>query len=262
MYQNNPYRRPVKVKKMTTPKGLFLVMLVITILIVVGAGLFVMQNKKDNAPAKQDTSQRAPSFDKKKFSLTDPTSPWVVVNKLRPLSPKTYEPADLRTPSMQVESSDMQVNSQTATALEALSTAAESEGIELIVASAYRSHDEQVTIYNSMVRGYGQDEADRQSARPGYSEHQTGWAADLGAASGKCRIEACFADTKEGKWLAASAYKYGFIIRYAEGKESITGYEYEPWHVRYVGIELATEMYNKHIQTLEEFFGLGSASTY
>lgn len=217
---------------------------------------------EDKSPDAAKTSEQTETFDKKRFSLTDPTSPWVVVNKKRPLSPKNYAPANLTTPNMDVESSDMQVNSEVASALKTLANAAAADGVSLMVVSAYRSYDMQVNIYDSEVRGFGQEQADRESARPGHSEHQTGWAADLGATNGKCEIKVCFADTNEGKWLAANAYKYGFIIRYAEGKEHITGYMYEPWHIRFVGKELAAEMRRTGIQTLEEFFGLPAASSY
>ncbi len=128
--------------------------------------------------------------------------------------------------------------------------------------SAYRSHDTQKVIYDSEVKGFGQVQADRESARPGHSEHQTGWAADLAGPDKKCEIKLCFADTDEGKWLATNAHKYGFIIRYPGGKESITGYQYEPWHLRYVGTALAEEMHGTGIQTLEEFFDLSPASSY
>ena len=222
-----------------------------------------MMKNKNNKAADSSASQagQAPSFDKSKFSQTDPASPWVIVNKKHPLQPSTYEPADLRAPDMAVDPGE-RVNGQTATALETLSQAAVAEGLSFKLASGYRSYDTQVNTYNSEVRAYGQTQADRESARPGYSEHQSGWAADLAPASGKCEVKACFADTPEGKWLAANAYKYGFVIRYAEGKEHVTGYMYEPWHVRYVGTELATEMHNKNIQTLEEFFGLPAAPEY
>lgn len=260
---NNRYRRPgSKPKKLASPKAIFVAALLIASVIILGGGFFLMQNKKDAAPGSKDVTEQIATFDKQKHSLTDPASQWVVVNKKRPLEPKQYEPLSLRTPDIDVESSSMQVNEQAAVALEALVNAASAEGVKLTVASAYRSYPEQTTIYNSMVKGYGQEEADRQSARPGYSEHQTGWAADLGASNGTCRIETCFADTREGKWLAANAHKHGFIIRYPKDKESVTGYNYEPWHVRFVGIELSTEMHNQKIETLEEFFNLPTASNY
>ena len=233
------------------------------LLLAVPLGGFWLLSNRDVKPAgKTTTSQPIPAFDKKQFSLTDPASPWVVVNKQRQLTPKDYVPSSLRVPDMKVESEEMQVNDEAATALEKLAAAAAEADVDLKVVSAYRPYAQQVIIYNSEVRGYGQEQADRESARPGHSEHQTGWAADLGAASGKCRIEACFADSREGKWLAANAYKFGFIIRYVEGKEAVTGFQYEPWHVRYIGTELATELHRLGIQTLEEFFDLPAAPSY
>jgi len=77
-----------------------------------------------------------------------------------------------------------------------------------------------------------------------------------------CALDQCFADTDQGKWLAANAYKYGFIIRYTADKESTTGYEYEPWHIRYVGTALSTELHTKNVETLEEFFGITGGSSY
>ena len=257
MRPNNRYPQ----KNQTSQRGWLGVIAVIVLVVVAAGALYVFSKNKTDA-GKTPAAAQTKSFDKTQFSLTDPTSQWLVVNKKRPLDPKTYEPADLTTPDMAVESDAMKVNAQTAAALAIMADAAAKNGIKLIVASAYRSHAEQTTIYDSMVRGYGETEADRQSARPGHSEHQTGWAADLGAENGKCRIETCFADTPEGAWIAANAHTYGFIIRYPEGKESATGYNYEPWHVRYVGKELAAEMHRTNTQTLEEFFNLPAAATY
>ena len=260
MYQNNRSRR-TKVKRIAAPKGIFIAAVLLALVVVAGGGFVVLKNRT-NSPSdnKQETTQ-TDSFDKTQFSLTDPDSPWVVVNKKQPLKPKDYVPSGLRTPNMESDAGQ-QVNEQTALALEALNAAATAEGVKLKLASAYRSYDTQTEIYDSEVRGFGQAQADRESARPGHSEHQTGWAADLGAANGKCEIRSCFADTPECKWLAANAHVFGFIIRYAEGKEHITGYMYEPWHLRFVGTNLSTEMHNKKILTLEEFFGLPPAPSY
>jgi len=129
--------------------------------------------------------------------------------------------------------------------------------------SGYRSYAFQSDLYNGYVRTQGLATADRQSARPGYSEHQTGLAADLGGTSAPgCNVAQCFANTIEGRWLADHAYEYGFIIRYPADKESITGYEYEPWHVRYVGVALAAEMHRRGIETLEEFFNVTGGTQY
>lgn len=239
----------------------------IVLFVVIGLAALPIIWIAKNDDKKTDAGQTVqPAYDKTQFSLDDPNSTWVVVNKKRPLAPKTFVPADLRAPSIKLKGGKtteaMQVRAETATALEALDAAAKADGINLVLVSGYRSYNSQKTIYDSEVRGFGQAIADQESARPGHSEHQTGWSADLGAASGDCEIEACFADTSEGQWLAANAYNYGFVIRYAKDKTNITGYVYEPWHLRFVGTDLATEMHNQGIETLEEFFELSAAPSY
>jgi zinc D-Ala-D-Ala carboxypeptidase len=226
------------------------------------------QSDKNSGGTKAVEDQDAqPSFNKEQYSLTDPTSIWLIANKKRPLQPKTYTPADLVVPNIQLRSNitsdERQVRQGTATALEQLSAAAKQENITLTLESGYRSYNFQVNLYNRYVNEQGQAVADTQSARAGHSEHQTGLAADVGGTTRPaCNVEACFADTAEGKWVAANAYKYGFVIRYPEGKTPITGYTYEPWHLRYVGTDLSTEMHSEAILTLEEFFGLSAAPDY
>lgn len=137
-------------------------------------------------------------------------------------------------------------------AFEQLKAGAAQDDIDLRIVSGYRSYDLQRDIYNGYVRRDGQAEADTYSARPGHSEHQTGLAIDVNS------LDFDFGLTPEGQWLKHHCYQYGFIIRYPEGKESITGYRYEPWHLRYVG-ELAEELYNDGDWiTLEEYFGITS----
>lgn len=146
--------------------------------------------------------------------------------------------------------------------LESLFGAAKSDGYSLMLSSGYRSYGYQVTVYNRIVGQKGQAAADRESARPGYSEHQTGLAADVAPRSGWCDLSQCFGSTPEGKWLASNAYRYGFVIRYPQGKESVTGYLYEPWHIRFVGTELSQEMHRTGQATLEEFFGISGGTEY
>lgn len=130
---------------------------------------------------------------------------------------------------------------------------AASLGLKLWNQSGYRSYSTQNTIYNNYIRNHGMAAAAISSARPGYSEHQTGYALDMNT------ITAAFADTKEGKWAMANCWKYGYILRYPYGKSDITGYKYEPWHIRYVGKELAAKLYNDGDWiTLEEYFGIDS----
>ena len=124
-------------------------------------------------------------------------------------------------------------------------------GLHLVNASPYRSYQTQKNLYARYRTQYSEATTDRFSARAGYSEHQTGLAFDVNNASSS------FAGTPEAKWLADNCYKYGFIIRYPEGKESVTGYKYEPWHIRYVGVDLATTLYNSNL-TLEEYLGVTS----
>lgn len=227
---------------------------------------FVFKLVQENDKTPNNAEQSTPSFDKTQFSLDDPTSPWVVVNKQRPLQPKTYTPTGLRAPTIKLKggktAESMLLKEEASRALETLNEAAHELGHQFVLVSGYRAHGTQKTIYDSEVRGFGQAIADQESARPGHSEHQTGWAADVVGISGDCEIEACFADTPEGQWLAANAHKYGFVIRYAPDKTNVTGYIYEPWHLRYVGIDLAEEMYRSGIQTPEEFFELPAAPNY
>jgi len=129
--------------------------------------------------------------------------------------------------------------------------AASSEGLTLWVKSGFRSYNDQLWQYNVYAKRDGVALADTYSARAGHSEHQSGLAFDLNS------LYKSFGETAEGKWLAANSYKYGFIIRYPAGKEHLTGYMYEPWHVRYVGVDAATEMFNAGV-CLEEYLGITS----
>jgi D-alanyl-D-alanine carboxypeptidase len=204
-------------------------------------------------------------FNENQYSINDPTSIWVVVNKLRPLNPINYAPTDLVVPSVPLRgpgNETMQLRQVVATALEQMFAASKTQGINLMLASGYRSYSYQTTLYNSYVQSQGQAAADLGSARSGHSEHQTGLAADLEPVSRNCELEQCFATTPEGEWLAANCYKYGFIIRYTLANQPITGYEDEPWHVRYIGTSLAGEMHSTGVTTLEQFFGLPAAPNY
>ena len=124
-------------------------------------------------------------------------------------------------------------------------------GLNLYISSGYRSYDYQAGLYQRYVDRSGKAEADRYSARPGHSEHQTGLAFDLNTISDE------FKDTDEGKWVAANCHLYGFIVRYPEDKESVTGYMYEPWHIRYLGVDTATAVYESGL-CLEEYLGITS----
>lgn len=127
-------------------------------------------------------------------------------------------------------------------------------GLNLWIQSGYRSFSRQEAIYNNYVILDGVDLADTYSARPGHSEHQSGLSFDLNT------IDDSFTYTDEGKWVSNNCYRFGFILRYPKGKDSITGYIHESWHLRYVGIELASKLYNNGDWiTLEEYFGISSS---
>lgn len=141
-------------------------------------------------------------------------------------------------------------------AFEKMATAAKGEGIELVAFSGFRSYEYQTTLYNRYVNKDGKDAADRYSARPGYSEHQTGLAFDIGEKGREdLWLTAAFGETKAGQWLVKNAHNYGFILRYPEGKEDITGFMYESWHFRYLEGDLAAKVYKSGV-TLEEYLGL------
>jgi D-alanyl-D-alanine carboxypeptidase len=128
-----------------------------------------------------------------------------------------------------------QLRGEAADALITMLQAAEAEGHAILARSTYRSYEDQVATYNLNVQQLGQAEADRVSARPGHSEHQLGTTADLTSASVSFELDQAFGDTDEGRWLAENSWRFGFIISYPDGKEPITGYAYEPWHVRWIG---------------------------
>ena len=208
----------------------------------------------NKTPQKQPT---ASGFNKTKYSIDEPGSLWWIVNKNRAL-PKGYVPPDLIVPDVKLRlantAEQMQFSKTAEPALISMFNAATKDGVSLIFGSGYRSESLQKQFYDSYVAKDGKEAADKYSAVPGTSEHQTGLAFDATSASGKCHLEICWAETPEGQWVKNNSYRYGFIVRYLDGKESVTTYQYEPWHLRYVGVELATELH-KTGQTMEEFFG-------
>lgn len=154
------------------------------------------------------------------------------------------------------------LNGTTATAAEAMFAAAARDGVVMVLASGYRSYNTQVATYNSYVAARGQADADTASARPGYSEHQTGWAFDIADGNGACGFQPCFADQPAAVWAKANGHRFGFVVRYPWMFHPITGYYYEPWHLRYIGVEAARDMVNRGINTVEEYFGVEAAPGY
>ena len=213
------------------------------------------------SPTPTPTQAPEPSFDKRAHSIDDPMSIWVVSNKLRPLNPVDFAPTDLVMPEGVVNTNGQPLREPAARAVERMIADAAAAGHSVQIISAFRDSALQASLYESYIARDGREAADTYSARPGHSEHQTGLTADLDDGSG-CALEPCFGQTPAGAWLAEHAAEYGFIVRYPDGKQEVTGFMPEPWHFRFVGAELAQEMRDEKVSTLEEFFGLPAAPDY
>jgi len=177
----------------------------------------------------------------------DKFSPDMLVNKHHVLS-EDFVPNDLVKIDGDYASDDMECSHIALNAYKEMSDAAKKDGYEIVINSAYRSYQEQVELNDYYLKQYGQDYADKYVAKPGYSEHQTGLAFDIG--SRKVNV---FANSKEYTWMQDNAYKYGFILRFTKKDENITGFRSEPWHYRYVGKKIAQYIHENNV-TLEEYF--------
>jgi D-alanyl-D-alanine carboxypeptidase len=184
--------------------------------------------------------------------LDEPAELFVLVDKAHAL-PADYVPPDLVSPadySLNANRSDVLLRKTIMGAAVQMSDAARADGVTLLFSSGYRSYETQRVVYQAEVAAYGQAAADRESARPGLSQHQLGTAIDLGS------ITDAFADTRAGKWLAAHAEEYGFSLSYPDGYESVTGYRHESWHYRYItraGTRLQKEYFGDVQQYMLEF---------
>lgn len=182
----------------------------------------------------------------------DPSSIDILVNKAHCLSPLNFAPADLTSVGGYL------MSAKAAPHLQEMIAAASASGLSISITSSYRSYENQITTYNGWVAANGSTEAaDTVSARPGYSEHQTGLAVDLGTSG--CVLE-CFAGTPHYAWLQQNAATYGFIQRYYAGHEGVTGYSPEAWHYRYVGKETALDMKAKGVKTLEQYWNISGGN--
>lgn len=199
------------------------------------------ENKKENDKNKK--KEKAKSQDEHKVSKKDGVTyvdGHIFVNKKITL-PKTFAPGENKVARKQ---------------LNRLISDSNKKGLDIVYRSGYRPYQEQDQLYKDYVARDGEKRANQYSAKPGQSEHQTGFAFDVGSNNITNDFKTTFGDTNEGKWIKKHAHEYGFIVRYLEDKEEVTGYQYEPWHLRYVGKDLAKTIYNKNI-TLEEYFDIG-----
>ncbi len=179
----------------------------------------------------------------KKFSLN------MLTNKYRGLD-QNYVPDDLVKLNTEytLDNEDEYLNSQVAEVFYQMAADMAKENLSIVANSAYRSYKNQQETYDLYLKTYGENYVKNYVGNPGFSEHQTGLALDIASKNGDV-----FANTKESKWLKENAYKYGFILRYPQDKEDITGYKYEPWHYRYVGTEIAKDIHNNDL-TYDEYY--------
>lgn len=175
---------------------------------------------------------------------------WALASKTHPLS-IDYLPSPLQIPTVSTRidksNDERSIRADIVAQTEAMFVAASGNGLNLMLASGYRSAALQGIYFNSLASSIGEAAANQSIAMPGQSEHQTGLAMDINNVAYECYLDNCFADMADGQWLVDNSYKYGFILRYPEGKEDITGYNYESWHFRYLGVDLATAIYESKL---------------
>ncbi|MFD2044265.1 D-alanyl-D-alanine carboxypeptidase family protein [Ornithinibacillus salinisoli] len=201
--------------------------------------------------------QESTTIDEETVELGNPYEILALINKKHAL-PADYEPEDLVVPDVRFPFPEdlpkKQMRKIAAKALEQMFAAADQKGLDLFAQSGFRSYERQEGLFASYVSAHGEEEANTFSARPGESEHQSGLAMDVTSPDADYQLTTAFGETEEGIWLQENAADFGFIIRYPLGKEEITEYQYEPWHLRYVGVRAAKEIMEQEI-TLEEYLG-------
>ena len=189
---------------------------------------------------------------------TIPESLTVLVNRAF-LLPESYEPKDLVKPDIEfdttVVSDKNYLRKVAATALEKMVKEAKKKKLKIIGVSGYRSYARQKQVYNQSAATNGKSHADKYCAVPGSSEHQTGLSIDVSSPDVKNALQPSFASTKESKWIEKNAHRFGYVVRYPKKKQKITGYNYEPWHLRYVGPKVAAYLYENEL-TLEEYYNV------
>lgn len=196
--------------------------------------------------------------DRFSYVKNEPNSIHVMLNKKNAL-PEGFKTQNLVVPDIKFpfthETPKKYMRKEAAEALTKLCAAAEADGHTIYGISGYRSYETQKNLYNMYVNRDGQESADKYSSKPGHSEHQSGLVMDVSSKDGKFDLLESFGDLPEGKWIAENSHKYGFVVRYLKDKVDITGYAYEPWHLRYVGEEVATYMYENNL-CFEEFYDI------
>ena len=226
--------------------------------LVLAVGIFVGVSAAIAAGLTWAGSQVAGWFDGSRSSMgydvDTADSLTVVVNKARPLNPLKYYPNDIQA---------FNLRKPAAEAFSAMQSSMQNAGAgDLTVTSGFRDFASQKETFEHYTATLGETAGGHRAARPGFSEHQTGLAVDVAARGQACAIKTCFAKTPAGKWLAKNSWRYGFILRYPKNVTSTTGYQFEPWHFRFVGKKLAREMHTAKATVLETYLGLPAAPDY
>ena len=244
--------------------NLSLDIVVIGVVAILLVAIFVIGKNTINKN-KQASKLNVKSFNKSQYSISNPNSVWVIVNKQRPISPLNFIPQTLIPPSVSLaklpETSTITLQPIATQALSSMFLYAKQQKINLFLADGYKSYNYQQSLYDGYSLSKGTQYADDLAFRPGYNESQIGLTVDISNKNNSCYHQNCFDNTVEGKWLLANAYRFGFILRYPKNDEKYTGMTYEPWLFRYVGYSLSSELYTKN-QPLEQFFNLPSAISY
>jgi D-alanyl-D-alanine carboxypeptidase len=237
-------------------RSVFLTLMVFSLSLAGCTGKFHFMQDEGKLADNSSTGSGSQQKDANNQVASSPEVIPVLVNKGNKL-PDHYQPSDLVYPDIpftfEQKAEKRKMRTEAGAAIEKLFAGAKQQGVYLLGVSAYRSHASQTALFNHYVNQDGYAAASTYSAVPGTSEHETGLAIDVTGGDGKCAAEDCFGGTEEATWLQEHAAEYGFIIRYPKGKDSITGYQYEPWHLRYVGKAIAKEIMSRGI-TLEEYF--------
>lgn len=233
------------------------ILLIVLIILVVSTGLVLVSPLSGSDPGGTVPADAEPVVETEPVILFDKDDPnLMLVNKDNPLD-EDYAPEELVYISEEMRASDrapqyQRMQPEAAEAFEALVNGAADDGLTIKVTTAYRPYSYQEELYYYYLAVKGEEWTEQYSAPPGASEHQSGLAADVSCPSMNYALDVSFGVTEESEWLENHAHEYGYILRYQEGKEDITGYSYEPWHIRYVGKDAAAEIHSTGV-TLEEF---------
>lgn len=258
-----PEEKPVKKRKPLSISFLITCLLVCSVALL-GLSVYAFANRGEITKKMRDEATTPASFVETEVventlpvELTTPSSKTVLVDATHTL-PVDYVPSTLAEIYMRSTSDVVIVDEEAGNKAKEMLNAASEAGIEIYVVTAYRSYEDQQKYYTSRMELLGNsEEAKKQIQAAGCSEHQTGLAIDFTDNPANAQETVEFANTDAGKWLNEHAHEYGFILRYPEGKEDITGYTYEPWHYRYVGTDVANAIYEQGADmTFEEYYGI------